>query len=1087
MILEPVAVEQLSAAEKRSLLTSLLEERRSRNRKVCPVSFSQRRLWFLDQLAPGSPFYNVDCILPISRMVEVDVDVFDATITQIIQRHEILRTTFESVDGEPVQVISTESNVRLQKLDLRNMAPAEQDAEAARFASEQATRPFDLARGPLMRIALVKFHDRGLMILVMHHIICDGWSMGVFLSEFQAIYQAFLSGSASPLPELTIQYADFAAWQRHWLQGEILEKQLDYWKKQLEGIPVLNLPCDRARPAVQTFRGAYELVSIPKHVVDQLKDLGKREGATLFMVLLSAFHTLLCRYSGQDDIAVGTYIANRNRAEVEQLIGFFINTLVMRTHLQGNPPFSKLLAQVKETALAAYAHQDTPFEMLVENLQPERDLSRNPLVQVVFQLFNAPNVDTQAESDDETIPKIEKHTAIFDIAFSLWETSSGLGGGFEYSTDLFDPITMQRMARHYNNLLEGIARDPSLLIWELPLLSGEESRQIIMGWNATTRDLNWDRSIMDMFRDWVASHPQSVALIDGAKHITYSELDDRVCKLAHHLKGLGAGVECLVGICLERSVDAVAAVLATFAVGAAYVPMDPTHPSERLEFIVRDANIFALITRPRFAAGLPGNGRARIDLDAGWDLVRSQPSAKISEVRFTPPDALAYAIYTSGSTGKPKGVAVEHRQILNRLMWMWREYPFAEDEVGCQKTELTFVDSLWELLGPLLQGIPSIIVAEHTARDPRELLKCLAAHGVSRLWLVPALLRELLNILESDVELRDSLRALRFWVSSGEALFPQLAAQFVRVLPEATLYNLYGTSEIWDATWHDPCREAIYPDRSVIGRPIDNVQAFVLAQENTIAPVGVVGELCISGIGLARGYLNRPELTSEKFVPHPLLGVARLYRTGDAARYLRDGQIEYLGRMDRQLKIRGYRVEPGEVEAILASHHAIREAAVIGKEGPSGTELLAYLTVKPAMKVSVANLIDFLQGRVPHYMVPTSFIFVDDLPKTTSGKLNRMALPAPENSASRKQSYVAPRTTLEAKVVELYQQVLGLESVSVDDHFFRDLGGHSLLATRLSSRVRTLLNIEVPLQTLFEAATPSKLAQVIEMVMNNSR
>ena len=1053
------AIEQLSPAEKRALLSGLLEKKRARasaaaRRKVRPVSFSQRRLWFLDQLAPGTPFYNVEFVIPLPEYLQVDEDTFDRTIAEIVRRHESLRTVFEAVDGEPMQVIDPPGRVRLETLDLRHLSAADQEAEALRYANTHAARPFDLARGPLMRIALVRRSGGHTVVLVMHHIICDGWSMGVFWREFLVIYGAFRSASPSPLPDLTIQYSDFAAWQRRWLQGEVLEEQLRYWKRKLDGLPVLNLPCDRPRPPVQTFRGASHPIHVPKGLVELLKGIGEHEGATLFMILLTAFKVLLCRYAGQNDIAVGSYIANRNRAEVEELIGFFVNTLVMRTDLSGKPEFRDALRRVKETALGAYAHQDMPFETLVEVLQPERDLGRNPLFQVIFQLFNAPNMEKGLEDPEASAPRLEKQTATFDLAFNLWTTGDGLSGTIDYSTDLFDAATVERMAGHFRNLLEGIAKDPWCHIQDLPLLSEQESRRAILEWNATAVASPPELPLMELFRGRVERHPDSVALIAGEERLTYRELAGRVDELARHLQARGVMADHLIGICLERSVDAVVAILAVSETGAAYVPMDPSHPAERREFMAHDAGLLGIIWKSGFEP-------------------RSEPAAAQS--------GLAYVIYTSGSTGRPKGVAVEHRQILNRLRWMWRAYPFAEHEMGCIKTPLTFVDSIWEVWGPLLQGIPVVVVPEETSRDPRALLQLLAAQRVTRLWLVPALLRGMLAILEDDGKLRERLSELRFWVSSGEALSPQLADEFARLLPEATLYNLYGTSEVWDATWHDPRRDKVWPDHSSIGRPIDEVQAWVLDGANRPAPIGVPGELVIGGVGLARGYLNQAELTREKFVPHPFLPEGRVYRTGDAACYLPDGQIEYLGRLDRQVKIRGYRVEPGEIEDALREHRAVSEAAVIAIEAAGGPQLAAYVTLRSDEIVAAPDLINHLSARVPSYMIPATVTFLQEIPKTTSGKVNRLALPAPGNpDRDHARPFLEPKTPSEATAVDLYRQVLGVDPVSADAHFFRDLGGHSLLATRLASRIRNQLGIEIPLQALFEAPTPILLAQVLE-------
>jgi amino acid adenylation domain-containing protein len=1051
------AIDALSAGQKRNLLSELLEKRarvRAAGRqKVCPVSFSQRRLWFLDQLVPGTPFYNVDFAVPLPQELDLDEDAFERTFSELVRRHESLRTVFEAVDGEPMQVIRTPARVQIERLDLRHLPEAEQQAEALRIIRAQAARPFDLANGPLMRTSLIHRSAGYIMVLALHHIICDGWSMGVFWREFLAIYTAYRAGLPSPLPEPGLQYADFAAWQRRWLQGAVLEEHLLYWKRKLENLPALNLPLDRPRPPAQTFRGASRPIHIPKALTESMQTIAEREGATLFMILLTVFKVLLCRYAGQEDIAVGSYIANRNRAEVEEIIGFFVNTLVMRTDLTGNPPFLEAMARVKETALGAYAHQDMPFETLVEALQPERDLARNPLFQVIFQVFKAPTVDYDSAGSEENALQVDKQTSTFDLGFNLWVIGDELSGAIDYSTDLFDAETIERMVAHYFNLLHAIVEDPSRNILDLPILSEEESRRAILEWNATEA-AEETCSVPEMFRAQVERKPDEVALIGDGVRITFAELGARVGQFARELRSCGVGPDRTVAICMERSLDAVVAMLAAFETGAAYVPIDPGFPAERREFIARDAGICGVI------------GASGFEPAPQW---------------AAPQNGLAYVIYTSGSTGKPKGVAVEHRPILNRLWWMWRRYPFEAHEVACLKTSLTFVDSIWEVLGPLLRGVPVVVVSEHTSRDPRALLQLLAAHRVTRLWLVPSLLREMVTTLEEDSDLCRDLSALRFWVSSGEALSPELAGRFAQLLPSATLYNLYGTSEVWDATWHDPRRDRVWPGRSIIGRPIDGVQAWVLDTRNRPAPIGIAGELVIGGAGLAREYQNLPELTNERFPPHPFRPQNRVYRTGDAARYLPDGQIEFLGRLDRQVKIRGFRVEPREIEDALASHPAVREAAVIAVEAPTASELAAYVAGRADQTVTISELQDHLQRRLPSHMLPATITFLEEIPKTTSGKLNRTALPTHGRmEAARQRPFVAPSTPAEMLAVDLYKAVLGLEEVSADAHFFRELGGHSLLATRIASRVRNLLGIDLPLQTIFECPTPSLLARALE-------
>src|SRR5579871_592045 len=1095
-----IASDQGSANSKREALAELLKKKKAKEQKARPVSFSQRRLWFLDQIAPGSTSYNMYFVAPFAA--ELDLDLMERTLQAVIQRHEVLRTTFSSQDGEPVQVIAPVSNVSIQKIDLRALPAEQQGMEISRMTSEAIHQPFDLARGPLLRVTLARLSDSHRMILVMHHIVCDGWSMGILGREISAFYEAFLHDKPAALPELALQYGDFAAWQRNWLQGEVLEQQLQYWRQQLDGITPLQLPLDRPRPAVQTFRGAFQMVRVPKDVTRVLKELAEGQGATLFMALLAGFQALLCRYTGQEDITVGTYIANRNRAEIEALIGFFINTLVLRTNTDGNPDFRELLARVRDVALGAYAHQDMPFEVLVEALQPERDLSRNPLFQVVLQLFNAPTVDTtSAKSSDDPSAAADKHTAIFDLAFTLWQDADGVGGGFEYNTDIFEAATAKRIATHFERILQAAAENPSLRISDLPILSLSERRHMIGEWNRTKVDHEpeLESSIAGMFHAQARRTPEAPAIVFQGREISYRELSTRVHRLAAELqkKSLRAKEEEeedeeFVGIFLPRSPESLIAMLAVFQCGGAYIPLDASQPLERLKFICQDANLRMLIANAELADKAAELGVPLvldIEAEAGcdnseWNGSEEHPSVPEPAVlEKSSPDRLAYAIYTSGSTGNPKGVAVEHGQILNRLRWMWREYPFAANEVSCAKTSLTFVDSLWELLGGLLQGTPTLFVPQEVAADPLALLRTLAAHAVTRIWLVPSLLREMLDIIESDEALRLQLAPLRFWVSSGEALPAHLAERFAKALPGAVLFNLYGTSEVWDATWHDPKRNRNHPGNMPIGSPIDNVQAYVLDRWGNLAPQGAVGELLIGGMGLARGYLNRADLTADKFVPDHLSGRAgsRLYRTGDMARYLADGQIDYLGRADRQVKLRGFRVEPAEIETVVAEHPQVRAVVVRAWEQDGENLLAAYIIARdPELPPSRVELVRFAEKRLPLHMIPAHFLFLTEFPLTSSGKINRLLLPKPIKGGHAEFADANPRNPLEAKILTLYQDIFGHERIGIHDHFFRDLGGHSLLATRLASRIRIAMDIEIPLQVLFEAPTIAMLAEIIQ-------
>jgi amino acid adenylation domain-containing protein len=1054
---------------------------------VFPTSFAQQRLWFLDQLTPGSSFYNLFAATPVRW--PLNVSVLERVLNEIVRRHESLRTTFAAVDGQPVQIIAPQLQIPLPVVDLRHLPPEQREAEALRLATEEAHRPFDLTRGPLIRTQLLQLGASDyVFLLTMHHIISDGWSMGVFSRELSALYSAFAMGQPSPLPDLSIQYADFAVWQRQWLQGAVLEEQLGYWREQLADLPALQLPTDRPRPTVQSYRGAYQSLTLPPSLNSSLKSLSQREGVTLFMTLLAAFQALLHRYTRQDEIAVGTYIANRNRAEMEDLIGFFVNSLVLRTDLSGDPSFRELLRRVQSVALGAYGHQDLPFAKLVEEIQPERDLSRNPLFQVVLQLVNVPTTSAASEPGQARLLDVPwKGTSLFDIVLSLAEGPTGLSGGFEYSTDLFDAETIRRMGEHLRRLLEAVVADPDRRISEIPLLAPEERRRLVVEWNATGE--NDERylgaGIVSRFEARAAQHPEEVAFRCEGEALRYGELNRRANRLANRLRALGIGPDRLVGVCLERSLDVPVALLGILKAGGVYLPLDPGYPRERLAFILEDAGAAALLTRRTTEGVTAPRGAHVICLDGEEGEALRHCSERSREGVSAPPGDLAYVIYTSGSTGKPKGVAVEHRQILNRLAWMWRAYPFGPGEVGCQKTALNFVDSLWELLGPLLQGVPTVILPDRLLKDPPALVEALAEQGVTRIWLVPSLLRLLLDQIP---DLQERLPRLRFWVSSGEVLPVELFLRFKERMPRSVLYNLYGTSEVWDATWYDPSdHEGREGAVSVpIGRPIANSQAYVLDARGQPVPVGVPGELCIGGDGLARGYLNRPELTAEKFIADPFSGApgARLYRTGDLARWLSDGNLEFLGRIDQQVKIRGYRVEPGEIEATLLQHPAVRAAAVIAHEDQTGGKrLVAYVVSLGEPAPSHGELRGFLQGKLPDYMIPSVFVPLSALPLSPNGKVDRRALPAPDPQRPElEQSYVAARTPVEEALAGLFAGVLSLERVGVHDNFFTELGGHSLLATQLISRVRDTLNIELPLRSLFEAPTVAELSLAIEEI-----
>jgi amino acid adenylation domain-containing protein len=915
-----------------------------------PLSFSQRRLWFLDQLEPGNPFYNFPFCVPFN--VAVNTAVLERSINEIVQRHEALRTVFDAVDGEPVQVILPDLTVPLTVVDLRHLDGEGQEAEVVRLATEMAQRPFDLAGGPLLRTALLKRgRDSQVFVLVMHHIISDGWSLGIFWRELIALYNAYYVNRLSPLRELPIQYADFAVWQRSRLQGERLAELITYWKGQLEGMSALQLPTDRPRPQVLSYRGAFQEISLPRDLTEAVRDLSHDEGATLFMTLFSAFTVILKRYTGQDDIVVGSYVASRDRAELEDLIGFFINSLVLRVDLSGDPTFRDLLSRVREMALEAYAHQELPFEKLVEELQPERDLSRNPLFQVSFQLFSAKQDRNAAETPEakQTID-LNRGMAIFDMAVNIWDGPDGLSGHIEYSTDLFDPTTMARLFGHFRTLLKSIVTNPDTHLSALQMLTDAERRQLLVDWNATAAETP-QCCVHELFEQQVDRMPDAVAITSDGRDISYTELNRQANRLAHHLCDLGVVPGAKVGICATRGLQSMTGILAVLKAGAAYVPLDPSYPADRLAFMLGDSGAEIVLSESSVSNLLPSDRVKLLLLDDS--CLCAGCSDANPAVALTPQD-LCYIIYTSGSTGRPKGVLGPHRGIVNRLQWMWTTYPFGSTEVVCQKTALSFVDSIWEMFGGLLRGVRTVVLSDATLKDPRILVRALADEKISRIVLVPSLLRVL---LASGLDLAEELPGLKYWTLSGEAFSNDLFTELQRALPDIVVLNLYGSSEVAADVLCCDLSRAPVPKRSVpIGRPIANTSAYVLDANCNPVPIGVSGELYVSGQGLSLGYHDRPDLTSENFITNPFTDAAGdvMYRTRDMARYCADGQIEYIGRIDHQVKVRGYRVELGEIETVLTQHGRVRQAVATVTQGQGDdSTLVAYVVPEDVAAVDV--------------------------------------------------------------------------------------------------------------------------------------
>ncbi|WP_165898185.1 non-ribosomal peptide synthetase [Tumebacillus sp. BK434] len=1048
-----------------------------------PTSFAQQRLWFLDQLIPNSPLYNI----PMAYRVygPLDVDALRASFNEIARRHETLRTTFRMRGTMPEQVIAPELELPVPLTSIEHLPEAEREAEVKRLADAEARQPFDLSTGPLVRAKLVRLSENDhLMMFTIHHIIADGWSYGVLISELTQLYQAFVKGQPSPLPELPLQYADFAVWQRNYLQGEVLETQLNYWRKQLGGtLPILELPTDFKRPAVQTHVGEGLHVTLPKELMHKLQALSKQEGSTLFMTLLAAFKALLFHYTKQDDILVGTPIANRNRSGIEGLIGFFVNTLVMRSDLSGDPSFQEMVQRVRGTALEAYQYQDVPFEKLVEELAPERDQSHSPIFQVMFALQNFAAEGSMTDEIQLVGVSQESKTAKFDLLWTMAEREDGLSVSLEYNVALFTGATIERMARHFRTLLEAAVQDPSLPISALPLMSAEEEQQVLTLSNGISLDYADGLCAHQMFEAQVVRTPEAVAVVLEQEQLTYAELNERANRLAHHLKARGVGPEVLVGLCMERSIDLAVATLGIMKAGGAYVPLDPAHPKDRIGFILEDAQVGVLVTQAGLVEHLPTDGVNVVAVDGDWPEIAQQPPHNPNSGETL--DNALYVIYTSGTTGKPKGVMMTHRPLRNMISWQLEETPYAFGERTLQYASMTFDISFQEYFCTLSTGGTLVLVSEEVRRDPVRLLGYLAAKGVHRIYLPFVAFQQLCEVAEGLPEALP-LQLKEITTAGDQLQTTRPVRNWLASLEGCRLYNQYGPTECHVVTSYTlPLEQETWPLLPPIGRPIGNTQIYILDPLMRPVPVGVPGEVYIGGMSLARGYLGRDELTAEKFVADPFSGKpgARLYRTGDLARYLPDGNIEFYGRIDTQVKIRGYRIELGEIETILGQHPGVLETVVMAREQTEGgakTMLVAYVVLDQEQEPSTHELRSFLKERLPEYMVPQLFMAIDAVPLTPNRKIDRKALPAPDGLRPElNESFVAPRTATEELMAGIFRDVLKVERIGIHDHFF-DMGGHSLLATQMISRIRQVFGMELPVRALFEAATVASLVDYMK-------
>jgi len=1048
---------------------------------VCPTSFAQQRMWLLDELETGSA-YNIRTALRLTG--RINASALEKGLNEIVRRHEVLRTTFRAIDGSPMQVIAEKGTIVMPLIDLSRLTKAEREEEAGRLARDETMRRFDLAKGPLFSGVLIRLsEEEHILLLTMHHIVSDGWSMAILKRELMVFYEAFSNEDLSPLPELPVQYADFAHWQREWLQGEVLENQLSYWREKLEGVPVLQLFTDRPRPSVQTFAGAGQSIALSPRLSRALNDLSQRQGVTLLMTLLAAFQTLLFRYTGQEDIVVGTPIANRNWTEIERLIGFFVNSLALRTDLSGNPSFLELLGRVREVALGAFAHQDLPFEKLVEELNPERDMSRTPLFQIMFALQNMPAEELQLPGLTLSSFPIEIIKVRFDIEIHLWEKPEGLSGMVVYNTDLFEDATIARLMGHYETLLESIVTDPEQRISELPLLTAAERHQLLVEWNDTQADYPLDKCIHHLFEEQVKRSPEAVALMFEDRQMTYGELNDRSNQLAHHLQSLGVGPDVLVGICMERCLEMIVGLLGILKAGGAYVPLDPAYPKERLAFMLEDTQTPVLLSQRRLASRLPEHNAHLLCLDK--DLKEIAQQSKENPACSVKSENLAYVIYTSGSTGRPKGVSMPHDSLSNLLVWQLQNFNNLKDAKTLQFTTLSFDVSFQEIFSTLCAGGKLVLISEDLRRDTSDLYRLLANASIERLFLPFVALQLLAEVAIDQGPVTLSLQEV---ITAGEQLqiTPQIAELF-KGLKECILVNQYGPTESHVVTAFvlkdSPDDWSLLPS---IGRPISNSKIYLLDNNLQPVPVGVAGELYIGGACLARGYFNQPALTAEKFIPDPFNrqpGEA-LYKTGDLARYFPDGTIEFLGRRDFQVKLRGFRIELGEVEATLCQHPFVSEAVVVARDDrPGDKRLVAYVVASAAERVpATGDLRIFLQEKLPDYMIPSAFVFLDALPLTASGKVDRRALPAPDVvRPDLQEAFVAPRSQSEEMVAGIWSNVLGLERIGVYDSFF-ELGGHSLLVVQIISRIREVFEVELPVRSLFEVPTIAGLTELIETI-----
>lgn len=1050
--------------------------RRRKEGDPLPLSRAQQRLWLLDQLTPGSPVYNIPAAIRLTGPLKPDV--LERSVNGIVRRHEVLRMTFPLRQGGPEPAIRADLAISLPVVDLCHLPLAEREAEAQRLAREEGGLPFSLAEGPLLRTTLVRLgEEEHLLLLTLHHIVSDGWSMGVLVRELSEFYRALSAASVVTPPALPIQYSDFAAWQDSWLRGDNLERQMGYWKQKLTApLPTLELPTDRPRPALRSTRGAVRTVALTAELVTALKDLSRREGSTLYMTLLAAFKVLLYRYTGQEDLLVGSPVAGRTRTELEGLIGCFINTLVLRTDLSGDPSFRELLQRVRRTTMEAYAHQDLPFEQLVEALNPERNLSHTPLFQVLFVLQNTPMPRLELPNLKLDPVEYDQGTAKFDLTLTVEETPTGTTARLTYNTDLFWNATANRILGHLQTLLAAVVEAPETAISRLPILTRQERNQLLEGWNDTAVAYSSGRTLHELFTECAERTPDATALVWEDQQLSYRQLNERANQLAHYLKRLGVAPDSPVALCVERSLDTVVGLLGILKAGGAYVPIDPSYPRERMTYILENTGARLLLTKQRLQEVLPLTQAVQVCLDRDWEQIAREDGG--NPELTSSGENLAYVIYTSGSTGAPKGVAVEHRQVLNYVAGLAHRLGLVSGATYALVSTIATDLGNTVLFPALTMGGTLHIVSQERATDAYRLAEYFERHRIDCLKITPSHLAALLTASRPE-----RILPKRWLVLGGEVARRELIKRIEALPHGCTVYNHYGPTETTVGVLTYRLDSALPEGVAALplGRPLPNSRIYLLDRNQEPVSVGVPGEIYIGGHGVARGYLHRPELTAGRFVRNPFSAdpADRLYKTGDLARFLPDGNIEFIGRTDDQVKIRGFRIEPGEVEAVLARHPGVRQVVVAAQPDEAGDKrLVAFVVPQASAGLTQDDLRTFAREYLPLYMIPSVFMLLGALPLMPNGKVDRRSLPVPEKEHQSSREPVAPRNSVEQGIARIWQDLLQAQTVGVNDNFF-DLGGHSLLLIQLHSQLRQVFGADISLVDLYEHPNIESQARLI--------